>query len=551
MSVVQISRIQQRRGKKNSDFGFPQLASGELGWAIDTQELYIGNGAVSEGAPYVGNSKILTEHDDILNFVALYEYQKSNHSIVTGPSESQPINRSLQDRLDDIVSIRSFGAVGDGITDDTAAIQRAIFQLFLNSATKLNASSRVVLYIDPGEYIISDEIKVPPFVHIVGAGIDSTIITQTANHAIFKTVANNPNSEGTYLEFGSMNSAPERPRYILISALTLKTTTTNRLVYLDNADSTLFDRVRFFGTYTNLLGDPSTNHIAVEIRGTSDVFRSFNVLFHYCIFNSIGYGFYSETDHDNINIDHCTFDVLYDAINIGGGTKGAKNTNITNCYFDNIKRYGIYVKKGYGNNSSNNKFMAVGNDGAAYANPMYANILFDSDSNQSINDYFHRNTELRDHGINPRKPFVQYIQSSNIVYNNNNFHVRLLETLGNPEIVLRLPLYDSGTYTIDYVINKEERRNNINVKLTGTTAIRSGTMTINVDIVNFSAVISDSYQYNGDSTVEDIVFSTELHNYKGVDTIPQTSVDTLVVKLYNPRYTGDAVMNCVYRMMTQ
>ena len=79
MSVVQISRIQQRRGKKNGDFGFPQLASGELGWAIDTQELYIGNGAVSEGAPYVGNSKVITEHDDILQFVALYEYQKNNH----------------------------------------------------------------------------------------------------------------------------------------------------------------------------------------------------------------------------------------------------------------------------------------------------------------------------------------------------------------------------------------------------------------------------------------------------------------------------------------
>ena len=54
MAVVQISRIQQRRGKKNSATGFPQLASGEIGWAIDSQELYIGNGSVSEGAPYVG-----------------------------------------------------------------------------------------------------------------------------------------------------------------------------------------------------------------------------------------------------------------------------------------------------------------------------------------------------------------------------------------------------------------------------------------------------------------------------------------------------------------
>jgi hypothetical protein len=63
MAITSISRIQQRRGRANSGTGLPQLASGELGWAIDTQELYIGNGAVSEGAPFVGNTRILTEHD--------------------------------------------------------------------------------------------------------------------------------------------------------------------------------------------------------------------------------------------------------------------------------------------------------------------------------------------------------------------------------------------------------------------------------------------------------------------------------------------------------
>jgi len=58
VAVVQISRIQIRRGQKNTGTGLPQLASGELGWAIDSQELYIGNGAVSEGAPAVGNTNI-------------------------------------------------------------------------------------------------------------------------------------------------------------------------------------------------------------------------------------------------------------------------------------------------------------------------------------------------------------------------------------------------------------------------------------------------------------------------------------------------------------
>jgi len=60
MAVVQISRIQHRRGLQEN---LPQLSSAELGWSIDSQELYIGNGTIDEGAPEVGNTRILTELD--------------------------------------------------------------------------------------------------------------------------------------------------------------------------------------------------------------------------------------------------------------------------------------------------------------------------------------------------------------------------------------------------------------------------------------------------------------------------------------------------------
>jgi hypothetical protein len=58
MAIVQISKIQQRRGF-NQDL--PQLASGEIGWSIDTRKIYIGNGTISEGAPVEGHTEILTE----------------------------------------------------------------------------------------------------------------------------------------------------------------------------------------------------------------------------------------------------------------------------------------------------------------------------------------------------------------------------------------------------------------------------------------------------------------------------------------------------------
>jgi hypothetical protein len=60
MAVVQISRIQHRRGLQEN---LPQLSSAELGWSIDSQELYIGNGTIDEGAPEVGNTRILTQLD--------------------------------------------------------------------------------------------------------------------------------------------------------------------------------------------------------------------------------------------------------------------------------------------------------------------------------------------------------------------------------------------------------------------------------------------------------------------------------------------------------
>ena len=71
MAIVQISRIQIRRGQKLTGSGVPQLAGGELGWAVDTQKLYIGNGSVTEGAPAVGNTEILTEKTNIFQISGL------------------------------------------------------------------------------------------------------------------------------------------------------------------------------------------------------------------------------------------------------------------------------------------------------------------------------------------------------------------------------------------------------------------------------------------------------------------------------------------------
>jgi len=59
MAVIQISQIQVRSGLQED---LPQLATGEFGWSVDTQRLFIGKGTLAEGAPIVGVTEILTEY---------------------------------------------------------------------------------------------------------------------------------------------------------------------------------------------------------------------------------------------------------------------------------------------------------------------------------------------------------------------------------------------------------------------------------------------------------------------------------------------------------
>ena len=186
MAVYQISRIQIRRGKANSGTGIPQLASGEMAWAVDTQELYIGNGAVSEGSPAVGNTRLLTQKDltSTGNLIGLiqYVYKSSDPTITTGVSANNPVSRAIQARLDDNVSVVDFGTAGDGVTDDTAALQRAINELFLNPSnyahtdTAGGTSTRVLLRMPAGIFVTTSTIYIPSYASLVGAGVDKTVI---------------------------------------------------------------------------------------------------------------------------------------------------------------------------------------------------------------------------------------------------------------------------------------------------------------------------------------------------------------------------------------
>jgi hypothetical protein len=128
MSVLEIAKIQVRRGDAR-ETGLPQLDTGEFGWAIrgtgvnsSQPELYIGNRTV-DGADRDQNVRILTEYDNIFGLntsAASYSYVgHSSAPIFTDPSGISQFSRSLQSKLDDIVTIYDFGGVTDGSESST------------------------------------------------------------------------------------------------------------------------------------------------------------------------------------------------------------------------------------------------------------------------------------------------------------------------------------------------------------------------------------------------------------------------------------------------
>ena len=176
MAIVQISQITNRLGL-NEDL--PQLAGAELGWSTDTRQLYIGNGTLSEGAPVIGNTEVLTEFSDILNLAASYTYKgtAAGYIVQTGPTSGTPITLSLQNWMDQFASVLDFGAVGDGVTDCTDAINRALNQLY---CVQNNTQTRRSLFFPAGTYVVSGSINIPPYATLYGEGPANSVIRMVA-----------------------------------------------------------------------------------------------------------------------------------------------------------------------------------------------------------------------------------------------------------------------------------------------------------------------------------------------------------------------------------
>ena len=235
----------------------PQLSSAELAWAVDTQELFIGNGSVGEGAPYVGNTRVLTEHDNILELAGSYKFAEPDLSITAS------IFRSLQSKLDEIqVSVIDFGPQPDPSTNHTPYFTVAFAQLFQNANTRF----RKVLTIPNGHYFFTSTLRIPSNVILRGETQDGVILDIGANTIEFLSAA------GTD-QLGPFTST-DYPDNVSISNLTIQFTSGN--VDITGLKNSKFESVKWKSNYT--LGDTvSTPVLAAQSYDLSAIANTGNI----------------------------------------------------------------------------------------------------------------------------------------------------------------------------------------------------------------------------------------------------------------------------------
>ena len=537
MAVIEIAKIQVRRGQENQT-GVPILDSGELGWASDTEKLYIGLRRV-DGGSRDANVRILTENDlrnffqssvvSNLSTTTVYTFKKgtwiaTSSTSVIGPPDPE-VQRTVQGKLDDYVSIKDFGAAGDGLNDDSGAIQNAIENLYLydrwaNDLGLLDGNEKV-LFFPEGNYVISRTIYIPAKTKIRGEGVDSTIITliATGTH-FFQTIdgnsqANNPihfDNTGNFSVSGPMGSPA--PDNINIEKLTLQhnvsTASGLSFISLDVSQGSIIRDVKFVGTYTSTSVISSSTYVGIDLRGYGAATTE-NLVIENCQFEQLYYGIKSNYDVKDIVINGCTFDILNKGVAFndpiaapGSANDGPKSVKIINSKFYRIANQGIYV--GVNNNlnashivSQNNRFADVGNSilGTEYGVTGTSVIYYGTRGNISQNDHFER----------------LYSVYNAIDTNTTTVVHPWLDGNGILDFTYSVSrICPPGTTTTVFVIPITQEFQNIELKysLNGSTIDRQGDMRINVRSgSNPEVAIEDRFNYAQNFLSEDLILDTD------------------------------------------
>lgn len=130
-----------------------------------------GSVVASDLAQQLASTSISSEGDALIGF------RQSNLSgFLTGA-----VGKTVNDKLQEFVSVKDFGAVGNGLADDTPAIQAAFnYALSLQADTYSGGSGGITIYFPRGFYNVTDLTLAPASglisTSIVGEGRSSELI---------------------------------------------------------------------------------------------------------------------------------------------------------------------------------------------------------------------------------------------------------------------------------------------------------------------------------------------------------------------------------------
>jgi hypothetical protein len=422
----------------------------------------------------VGNKGLILDSVDAMEW--------NGTSYVYGNSKTI---RTLQRKLDDFVSVKDFGAKGDGITDDTEAINRAMYELYCRST---NPAARKVLHFPGGRYIISDGLNVPTNAVLQGEGANNTIIQQTADPTYVSYVMITADSKQQIQSQIGLNGAT-LPGDITVLDMGLESAADG--VWLVNASRFTLNRVRMTGG-TDAPTDSGSLWTGIYIIGSSmSTPTDINVLD--CVIEKYNYGvFQDDTEYSrNVIFNSTTFQNLYKGLRLTVNDGMVNTMTVSNCVFDLIFAQGIETSYATNITSTFNSYRDVANGSGVAAYPV---IEFGESSIgcSSINDQFDRTVT-----DTLQNPWVSGNSNTGAWFGGHEFRVGLFAQQGGETHTLS-PAQTEEATGLTYRLEDDSYNQRIQYMIVRGNYTRSGILQLTYNATALTYNIDDESSETGD-----------------------------------------------------